>query len=98
MAVNRNLIRNSQPEETLSVVKHRPFALPKRPWTMMRRWNDLLFAHWPIPAPKPESLLPAGLQGDPFDQSDGWASFLSGWTGFNCAECPASQAPAAFPS
>ena len=44
--------RNSQPEEALSVVNHRPYALPKRPWTMMQRWNDLLFAHWPIPAAK----------------------------------------------
>ena len=51
MAVNRNLIRNSQSEETLSVVKHRPLALPKRPWTMMQRWNDLLFAHWDTAGP-----------------------------------------------
>ena len=78
MAVNRNLIRNSQPEETLSVVKHRPFALPKRPWTMMQRWNDLLFAHWPIPAAKLEPLLPAGLQVDTFDQS-GWLGVVPFW-------------------
>jgi uncharacterized protein YqjF (DUF2071 family) len=62
MAVNPNLSRNSPPGETLSVVSHRPYALPKRPWTMMQRWNDLLFAHWPIPAAKLEALLPAGLQ------------------------------------
>jgi uncharacterized protein YqjF (DUF2071 family) len=78
MAVNRNLIRNSQSEETQSVVKHRPFALPKRPWTMMQRWNDLLFAHWPIPAAKLESLLPAGLQVDTFDQS-GWLGVVPFW-------------------
>ena len=75
---NRNLICNSQSEETLSVVKHRPCALPKRPWTMMQRWNDLLFAHWPIPAAKLESLLPAGLQVDTFDQS-GWLGVVPFW-------------------
>ena len=62
--------RYSEPDqEALSVVNHRPYALPKRPWTMMQRWNDLLFAHWPIPAAKLESLLPPGLQVDTFDQS-----------------------------
>ena len=37
MPVNRNLRNNSQQEEVLSVVNHRPYALPKRPWTMMQR-------------------------------------------------------------
>src|ERR1700742_2659272 len=78
MAVNRNLSRNSPPDETLSVVNHRPFALPKRPWTMMQRWNDLLFAHWPVPAAKLESLLPPGLQVDTFDQS-GWVGVVPFW-------------------
>ncbi len=71
--------RNSEPdEETLSVVNHRPYALPKRPWTMMQRWNDLLFAHWPIPAAKLESLLPSGLQVDTFDQS-AWVGVVPFW-------------------
>ncbi len=78
MAVNRNLSRNSPPEETLSVVNHRPYALPKRPWTMMQRWNDLLFAHWPIPAAKLEALLPSGLQVDTFDQS-AWLGVVPFW-------------------
>ena len=78
MAVNRNLSRNSPPEETLSAVNHRPYALPKRPWTMMQRWNDLLFAHWPIPAAKLEALLPSGLQVDTFDQS-AWLGVVPFW-------------------
>jgi uncharacterized protein YqjF (DUF2071 family) len=36
---------------------------------MMQRWNDLLFAHWPVPAAKLQSLLPSGLEVDTFDQS-----------------------------
>ena len=67
MATSRNSNRNGQPEEPLSVVSHRPYALPKRPWTMMQRWNDLLFAHWPIPAATMQSLLPSGLEIDTFD-------------------------------
>ena len=78
MAVNRKLSRESQPEETLSTVKHRPYALPKRPWTMMQRWNDLLVAHWPIPGAKLEPLLPPGLQVDTFDQS-AWIGVVPFW-------------------
>jgi uncharacterized protein len=78
MPVNRNLRNNSQQEEVLSVVHHRPYALPKRPWTMMQRWNDLLFAHWPIPAAKLEPLLPGGLQVDTFDQS-AWVGVVPFW-------------------
>ncbi|MHB1700444.1 MAG: YqjF family protein [Acidobacteriaceae bacterium] len=37
---------------------------------MIQRWNDLLFAHWPVPAAELAYLLPAGLQVDTFD---GWA-------------------------
>src|SRR5580704_18232680 len=71
--------RYSEPDqEALSVVNHRPYALPKRPWTMMQRWNDLLFAHWPIPAAKLEPLLPGGLQVDTFDQS-AWVGVVPFW-------------------
>ena len=78
MAENRNLTRNSQPEEPLSVVNHRPYPLPKRPWSMIQRWNDLLFAHWPIPATQLEALLPPGLQVDTFDQS-AWLGVVPFW-------------------
>ena len=44
----------------------------------MQRWNDLLFAHWPIPAAKLESLLPPGLQVDTFDQS-AWVGVVPFW-------------------
>ena len=37
---------------------------------MAQRWNDLLFAHWPIEVDVMARLLPAGLEVDSFD---GWA-------------------------
>ena len=40
---------------------------------MAQRWNDLLFAHWPIPLNDLARMLPAGLEVDSFD---GW-----GWVG-----------------
>ncbi len=54
----------------LSETAHRSSPLPRRPWTMQQRWNDLLFAHWPVPAADVERTLPPGLEVDTFD---GWA-------------------------
>lgn len=48
---------------------HRPDELPGTPWVMRQRWNDLLFAHWPVPPSQVERLLPAGLTVDVFDGS-----------------------------
>jgi uncharacterized protein YqjF (DUF2071 family) len=82
MALSRDITRHmtSDPraDEPLSVLHHRPYALPKRPWTMMQRWNDLLFAHWPIPAAKLEPLLPAGLEVDTFEGT-GWLGVVPFW-------------------
>jgi hypothetical protein len=55
--------------DVLSTVKHRPWPLPERPWTMTQRWNNLLFAHWPVPAASLANLLPEGLTPDTFDGS-----------------------------
>ncbi len=44
----------------------------------MQRWNDLLFAHWPIPAAKIQALLPSGLEVDTFDQS-AWVGVVPFW-------------------
>ena len=53
--------------EILNTVAHRPYPLPAGPWRMTQRWNDLLFAHWPIALDAMARLLPAGLEPDPFD-------------------------------
>lgn len=54
----------------LDAVDHRPFPLPDRPWTMTQRWNDLLFAHWPVSAERMAARIPEGLEVDTFE---GWA-------------------------
>lgn len=45
---------------------------------MTQRWNDLLFAHWPIAAEKMGSLLPEGLEVDTFD-GNAWAGVVPFW-------------------
>src|SRR5689334_3548294 len=46
---------------------HRPWAIPERPWSLTMCWRDLLFMHWPLPAPILARYLPAGLSLDTFD-------------------------------
>jgi len=42
-------------------------ARPRVRAFMHQRWHDLLFAHWPVPAPAIASRLPAGLELDTFE-------------------------------
>ncbi len=50
---------------------HRPWPLPNARWVMGQTWDDLLFAHWPVPASTVRELVPAPLQVDEFD-GDAW--------------------------
>jgi hypothetical protein len=43
-----------------------------------QRWNDLLFAHWPVPAATLAALLPDGLQMDTF-QGSAWLGVVPFW-------------------
>ena len=56
---------------TLAEVEHRPWPLPDRSWVMGQTWEELLFAHWRVPADVLRSHLPAGLELDLFD-GDAW--------------------------
>ena len=56
--------------EYLVRTSHKPRPLPAGRWAMTQRWNDLLFAHWPVPKQALTGLLPAGLEVDTFDN---WA-------------------------
>ena len=47
----------------------RPRPLPTGRWSMSQRWNDLLFAHWRLPAATISHFLPEGLQPDTFHGS-----------------------------
>lgn len=45
----------------------RSWPLPDKPWIMHQIWNDLLFAHWPIPIETLRPLIPANIPIDTFD-------------------------------
>ena len=62
----------------LNQTAHRPYPVPLRPWRLRQRWNDLLFAHWPIPPATMAALLPRGLELDTFDGS-AWAGVVPFW-------------------
>jgi len=64
--------------EILSITEHRPWPLPAANWVMTQRWNDLLFAHWPIPVAELAPLLPPGLVLDTYDGS-AWISVVPFW-------------------
>ena len=46
---------------------HRPWALPKLPWTMKQTWSDLLFAHYPIEYDSLRKLVPEALHLDSYN-------------------------------
>jgi uncharacterized protein YqjF (DUF2071 family) len=45
---------------------------------MTQRWNDLLFAHWPVPLASLSALVPEGLQVDTFEGS-AWLGIVPFW-------------------
>jgi uncharacterized protein YqjF (DUF2071 family) len=57
---------------------HRPWPLPESRWVMTQRWNDLLFAHWPVSAAQIAPLLPDGLAVDTFD-GEAWVGVVPFW-------------------
>ena len=56
----------------------RPRPLPSGRWAMTQRWNDLLFAHWRVPASAIGQHLPEGLQPDTF-QGSAWVGVVPLW-------------------
>ncbi len=42
-------------------------AAPGGPWVAAQAWEDVLFAHWPVPADALNPLVPAGLELDTFE-------------------------------
>jgi len=57
---------------------HRPRPLPAGRWVMTQRWNDLLFAHWPLPAKALAPFIPEGLQLDTYHGS-AWLGVVPFW-------------------
>lgn len=64
--------------EFLVRTSHKPRLIPTGRWDMAQRWNDLLFAHWPVPASSVAELLPEGLQVDTF-QGSAWLGVTPFW-------------------
>ena len=64
--------------EYLIRTSHKPRPLPPGRWLMRQRWNDLLFAHWPVPASSLAPLAPEGLQIDTF-QGSAWLGIMPFW-------------------
>lgn len=56
----------------------KPRPLPPGRWEVSQRWNDLLFAHWPIAPAALAALLPEGLQIDTF-QGSAWLGVAPFW-------------------
>jgi uncharacterized protein len=65
-------------QEYLVRTSHRPRPLPSGRWMMTQRWNDLLFAHWPVPASSMAPLLPEGLEVDTY-QGSAWLGVVPFW-------------------
>ena len=64
---------------------------------MSQRWNDLLFAHWPVPAAAIAHFLPEGLQPDIF-QGTAWIGLLPLWMDrFNFRGVPSIPGASSFP-
>ena len=57
---------------------HRPKPLPSGRWLMSQRWNDLLFAHWPLNPSQIAPLLPEWLDVD-VHQGKAWLGAVPFW-------------------
>lgn len=64
--------------EFLVRTSHKPRPLPPGRWAMTQRWNDLLFAHWPVPGATLAKLLPEWLQPDIY-QGSAWLGVVPFW-------------------
>ena len=65
-------------KEYLVRTSHKPRPLPPGRWQMTQRWNDLLFAHWPVAASTLAPLLPEGLEADTC-QGSAWLGIVPFW-------------------
>jgi uncharacterized protein YqjF (DUF2071 family) len=54
---------------SLDHLAHRPWPPPPRGWIMGQTWEDMLFAHWRVPAEEVRAHVPAGLEVDEHDGS-----------------------------
>jgi uncharacterized protein len=55
--------------QVLRETGHRPWPLPSSPWLMAQTWENLLFAHWPVPSEELRPLLPEAIPLDLWEGS-----------------------------
>lgn len=46
---------------------HRPWPVPRRPWSVAMTWHDLSFMHWPVSVACLRELVPHQLEIDTFE-------------------------------
>lgn len=61
--------------KALRKVDHRPWPIPESAWRMKQRWQNLLFAHWPVPRIMVQPLVPDALTIQEFNGS-AWIGFI----------------------
>jgi uncharacterized protein len=54
---------------------HRIYEKPDRPWIGEQTWDNVLFAHWPVPKQLLKPMIPEGLVIDTFD-GDAFIGFI----------------------
>jgi len=59
--------QNDFPRDVMTIVGHRPWPMPSRPWVLRQSWHDLLFAHWPVSRALLARLVPTDFEIDVFD-------------------------------
>jgi hypothetical protein len=64
-----NLDAALRQNRSLEHVGHRPWPVPGNGWVMGQTWEELLFAHWRVPAEVVRAHVPAGLEVDEHDGS-----------------------------
>ena len=90
-------IAKSPNHEILEITAHRPWPLPVRPWIMVQRWHDLLFAHWALPPEKIRPLVPGELELDTFE-GKAWVGVIPFWmSGVRFRGMPGVPTASAFP-
>ena len=87
----------AQQAATLGETSHRSWPLPPGRWRLAQTWEDLLFAHWPVPRSALAPLVPPGLELETFDGS-AWLGILPfRLTGFRVRGLPAVPGLSTFP-
>jgi uncharacterized protein YqjF (DUF2071 family) len=82
---------------SLKFLEHRPWELPSGPWVMAQNWEDLLFAHWPLPVHAMRALVPGGLELDTFEER-AWIGIVPfRMSGVRLRGMPAVPGLSAFP-